>query len=43
MIFFRNDDEYKFFDNFIEDNVNIYLDSNRMMVNRGNFNFIDFL
>lgn len=43
MMFFRNNDEYIIVDNFIEDNVNIYLDSNRMMVNRGNFNFIDFL
>lgn len=40
---FRNSDGYLIFDIVIEYDVNIYLESNRMMVNRGNFNFVDFL
>eukprot|EP00105_Crassostrea_gigas_P015202 XP_011432123.1 PREDICTED: von Willebrand factor D and EGF domain-containing protein [Crassostrea gigas] len=39
----KNDDEHKPLDNSIEDNVNIYPDSNRTMANRGNFNPTDLL
>lgn len=38
-----NDDEDKPLDNSIEDNVNIYPDSNRTMPNRGNFSPTDLL
>lgn len=38
---FRKDNEHSPLDTSIEDNVNIYPDSNRAMANRGNFNPAD--
>lgn len=40
---FRKDNEHSPLDTSIEDNVNIYPDSNRTMANRGNFNPTDLL